>query len=132
VRYEVASIVRASPASVWGWWTDHGPPGTRERISHGFGSSMRTVVSREGDVLVLRETVAGVPVLTHRVELHAAQRAFKEEARAFTAWWRFEDAPEGTRVRREVETRAWAPRWLVRWAAQRDLDHHARECERAL
>lgn len=80
---------------------------------------------------MLRETILGVPVLTHRLELHPARHAFREEAGPFTAWWRFEEVPEGTRVTREVETRGWAPRALSLWAAQRDLGTHVQECERS-
>ena len=105
MRYEVSAVVEAPPAAVWEWWTDHGPVGQRTRVSHGLGSSLRTVVSRDGPTIVLRESMLGIPIMTHTLELHAGQLAFKESATAFTAWWRFERAAEGTRVRREVETR---------------------------
>lgn len=123
-------MVRRPVEDVWAWWTDYGAVGSEERITHGLGiPSRRRVVSREGEIVVLRESVLGISTLEHRIELHPAQRAFREEAKAFTAWWRFERSPEGTRVRREVETRGWAPRGPAVWAARRDLEHHARQCE---
>lgn len=135
MRYQVRAIVRDSPERVWAWWTDYGAGGHRERISHGFGWSDRTIVSRDADTIEMRESVLGVTVLRHRVELHRSQRAFKETCDAFTAWWSFERVPEGTLVRREVDVLGRAakltPQGLTVWAAQRDLDHHAREYERS-
>lgn len=131
MRYEVRALVRLPLRTVWAWWTDHGRPGHRERVWHGLGWSQRLTVSSEDGVIELRETMLGLPVLAHRLELHPARHAFREEAGAFTAWWRFEEVPEGTLVTREVETRRWAPRALTLWAARRDLETHAQACERS-
>lgn len=135
MRYHVTALIRDSPERVWAWWTDYGPVGHRERITHGFAWSDRTIVARDGDTVEMRESVLGVTVLRHRVELHPSQRAFKETSEAFTAWWSFERVPDGTLVRREVEVvgkaAKLAPRGLTIWTAQKDLDHHAREYARS-
>lgn len=129
MRYEVQVRIEAPPEAVWRWWTDYGEPGHSEIVRHGLGRTRRLVLGREGDTIHLRESVFGLPVLRHSVTLHPERLAFREEARAFTAWWRFEPRGGGTVVRREIETRGWAPRRLVAWIAQRDLDHHAKEAE---
>lgn len=135
MRYEVKAVVRDSPERVYAWWTDYGPVGHKETVSHGFGSATREIVEREGDVVVLRESLLGARVLEHRVELHPSRRAFRETSDLFEAWWSFERCPEGTCVRREVEVKGGAekmtPRALARWFAQKDLDHHVRQYERA-
>lgn len=136
MRYEVSTVVPGRPEDVYAWWTDYGAVGGRERVGHGIGWSDRTVKTREGDRVELRESVLGITVLEHAVELHRARLALKEQADAFTAWWTFEPTPEGgTRIRRQVETIGrladLAPLGLTRWAAQKDLDHHAGEWARS-
>lgn len=131
MRHEVSATIRDAPERVWAWWTDYGPVGHEETVRHGIGTSRRRVVSKEGDVVVLRESFLGATLLEHRIELHPARRAFRETSRRFDAWWSFEPAPEGTLVRRDIEIRArFAPLGLARWAARRDLEYHAREYER--
>ena len=135
MRYEVSAIVHDSPERVWAWWTDYGPAGHKEQVDHGLAWSDRTVVARDGDTLELRESVLGVTVLRHRVELHPSRRAFRETSDAFEAWWTYQRCPDGTRVRREVQVTGraakLAPRGLTVWTAQKDLDHHVDEYERS-
>lgn len=134
MRFVVSAHVRDAPGRVYAWWTDYGPAGHRETVSHGLGWTQREVVARDGDRVVLKERALGVPLMTHRLELHPARLALRESADAFDAWWTFEPAADGTTVRREVEVRSRAggmvPQGLLRWGTQRDLDHHAREYER--
>lgn len=135
MRFEVSTYVRGTPEEVYAWWTDYGPAGHQETVGHGLGMTRRTVVSRQGDVIELKEAVLGVPVLKHRVELHPARLAFRETADMYESWWSFERSGEGTRVRREVEVKhrvgKLAPGGLTAWANKRDLDHHAKEYERS-
>lgn len=135
MRFVVSTLVRDAPAKVYAWWTDYGPVGHKETVGHGLGWSQREVVSRTGDVVVLQERALGLPLLTHRIELHPARLAFRESADLFEAWWTFEPAPEGTTVRREVEVRGragrFAPEAVAKWGNQRDLEHHAKEYERS-
>lgn len=134
MRFVVSTLVRDAPERLYAWWTDYGPVGRKETVGHGLGWSRREVVARDGDTVVLKESTLGVPLLTHRIELHPARLAFRESADLFEAWWSFEPAPEGTTVRREIEVSsragAMAPRGLLRWGNQRDLDHHAKEYEK--
>ena len=136
MRYEVSAVVPGRPEDVYAWWTDYGPVGSEQRVTHGIGWSDRTVESRDGDRIVLRESVLGITVLRHTVELHPAQLALKESADAFVSWWSFEAVPSGgTRIRRQVEVLGrgarLAPRSLTAWSAQKDLDHHAGEWRKA-
>lgn len=135
MRFVVSALVHDAPERVFAWWTDYGPTGHRETVSHGLGWSRREVVARDGDLVVLKERALGVPLMTHRLELHPARLAFRERADAFEAWWTFEPAAEDTTVRREVEVRSRAgrraPAGLVRALIQRDLDHHAKAYERS-
>lgn len=135
MRYEVSAVVPGRPEDVFAWWTDYGAVGSRERIGHGVGWSDRTIESREGDRVVMRESILGVTVMRHAVDLHRDRLALKETADAFTAWWSFEAVPGGgTRIRRQVEVHGrgakLAPRGLTVWSAQKDLDHHARDWTR--
>jgi hypothetical protein len=134
MRVEVSALVKDAPERVFAWWTDYGAVGHEETVDHGMGRSRRRVVGREGDVVTLEERVLGLKVATHTVELHPARLAFRERAEAFEAWWSFEPAPEGTRVRREVEVKGpgrFAPVAIVRAFNQRDVEHHAREYDRS-
>lgn len=135
MRYEVSAIVRDSPERVWIWWTDYGDAGDKYRVWHGFAWSDREIVAREGNIIDMRESIFGVPVLRHRVELHPARRALRETSDAFEAWWSFEAHPDGTRVRRMVEVGGkaarLAPRGLTVWSARKDIHHHAREYEKS-
>ncbi|HVM45992.1 MAG TPA: hypothetical protein VM582_08670 [Candidatus Thermoplasmatota archaeon] len=135
VRYEVSVVVRDAPERVWAWWTDYGPVGHAETVGHGIGKARREVLARDGERIVLRESAMGMPFLHHEVELHPERRAFRETSELYDAWWSFEAHPEGTLVRREVEVHPrgaarFTPRALARWAAQKDLEHHAKAYER--
>lgn len=134
MRFEVEAIVRRPPEAVWSWWTDYGPVGHAETLWHGQGWSRRKVIAREGDRITMRESVLGVPIVTHTVELDAARRRFRERSKSFESFWAFEPHPDGTRVRRdfEMKSRPAPPEAIARALTQRDLDTHARQCERDL
>lgn len=139
MRFEIEAIIRARPGDVFAWWTDYGEAGHVERVGHGLGWSRREVLRRREDEVVLRETlpVLRVPLVEHRVRIERDRRRLHESSEdAFDAYWTFEEHPDGTRVRREVEVAPRLARFttakLTRVLMQRDLDHHARECERAL
>lgn len=142
MRFSVAGETKADLETAWRWWTDYGHPGEEEKLDHGIGRSVRRVVERTGNRVVLEERLPlpggrSAALGRHEIELRPDEHVVVERADKpipVETRWVFRSTPSGgTRVEREMSFEGGlgrlVPQWPSRTLAQRDLDTHLRELD---
>lgn len=137
VRWSLTRFVPVAPDAAYAWLTDfreddHDRPAYRRGAGAKPGGkpSKRSVVSRDGDVVQLRDEWDG-RAFDLRVTLDAGTRSYAIEGAkwGYKATWRVEPSPGGARIRVDGEM---APKGLLGLLAPLFAKGMVREMERDL